>query len=126
MSPSTNAADIVFVCAVCGKKHPALPPLVPDFSSEEIQKRKAAWLATEDKLDKSPGNEHYQRDALKAWLSYMATKSNGTPRLPATITTSGKRGKGFFFQCVEHEQVKEKDSQAQEQCGDGHDPCGHG
>lgn len=116
-----------FTCTVCGKQHAALPPIVPDFTPEEVGKRKTAWLDTEDKLAKSPGNVHLERDAQKAWFAYGETMSNGVPRIPETITTV-KRGGAHSLVCVEHEQLKDTQSQqaTQKQCGGGYDCSRHG
>lgn len=119
---------IFFTCGVCGKKHAALPPLVPDFTDEEKDKRRLAWLEADAKLSKSPGNEHYEKDYNKAWLAYGATMSNGVPRLPDTITTSKKAGE-HIFRCTDHEPQQQEGEQGQrprKQCCTGDDSCGNG
>jgi hypothetical protein len=49
---------------------------------------------------------------------------SGVAKLPDTITTTRKGGK-FIFLCTSHEQVKEKDPQAEKQRCYGNDNCGY-
>jgi hypothetical protein len=90
--------SIIFTCGLCGKGHPALPAIVPDFPPEEVERLRAAWLAAEAKVAWSAKDT---RVLDKAWMQYMATKSNGVPRLPDTITTI-KKGGSYIFLCADH------------------------
>jgi hypothetical protein len=118
---------IVFTCGVCGKEHTALPPIVPDFTPEQVEERKQAWLQADEKLSKYPGNEHYEKDYYKAWFAYGATMSNGVARLPDTITTSKKAGQ-HIFRCLEHETEQEgqQGQRPSQQRGSRDDSCGCG
>jgi hypothetical protein len=117
---------IVFACGICGKEHAALPPIVPNFTPEQVEARKQAWMQADEKLSKYPGNEHYEKDYYKTWFAYGTTMSDGVPRLSSTITTM-KKGGAFTFICGDHEQVQEKvqESKAEKQCGNGNDSCQH-
>lgn len=88
-----------FRCNACGRAHEGVVEPPPSFPVEEIERRKAAWIAAEAKLDKAPDNEHFERDYTKAWLAYGATlyrRSN--ERLPDTLTTK-KGWHGVTFVC---------------------------
>jgi hypothetical protein len=91
----------LFTCRVCGKIHQAVldPPVAID--PEEAEKLRAIWLAADEKLERSPDNEHFEKACKKAWYAYMATKASGVEKLPDTITTK-KGGDGWYFLCVEH------------------------
>jgi hypothetical protein len=96
-----------FTCKVCGRTHEGFVDPRPTFTPEEVEKRKAAWLAAEAKLDKAPDNVHFERDQMKAWFAYGATMYSGAERLPHTLTTK-KGWKDTIFTCVyPHVELKE-------------------
>jgi hypothetical protein len=99
----------LFTCKVCGRTHEAVkdPPSVLEPEELEALRAtlKAAWLASEEKLDKSPNNEHFEKAQRKAWFAYMATVDSGVERLPESVTTRGGRG-GLFFTCTWHVEVE--------------------
>lgn len=90
-----------FTCKLCGKSFEGVRDPAPEFTSEEIEARRQAWLAAEEKLVKSPDNEHFVKAQQKAWFAYMATKSSGVERIPDEITTR-KIKDGYILVCVEH------------------------
>ncbi len=91
-----------FRCKLCGKSFEGVREPEPDFAPEEVEKRRQAWLAAEEKLNKSPDNEHFARAHQKAWFAYMATKSSGVERLPPEMTTR-KTKDGYILVCADHE-----------------------
>jgi hypothetical protein len=72
----------MFACKLCGKTYEGIPSVAPAFAAEEVETRRQAWLAAEEKLDKAPDNEHFVKAHQKAWFAYMATKSSGVEKLP--------------------------------------------
>jgi hypothetical protein len=92
---------VLFTCKLCGQTHEGVLDAPPEFTPEEVETRRQTWLAAEDKLDKSPTNEHFEKAHTKAWFAYMATKANGVERLPPTITTKKEKGE-FILLCTAH------------------------
>jgi len=73
---------------------------VPEFPPEEVTRRRQAWLAAEERLDKAPDNEHFEKAHRKAWFEYMATKSDGVERIPDEWVS--KRGwNGYYLACAQ-------------------------
>lgn len=89
-----------FTCKLCGRTYEGVLDPTPEFTAEEVETRRLAWLAAEEKLDKSPTNEHFEKAHTKTWFAYMATKSNGVERIPDGLTTK-KGASGFFLCCTE-------------------------
>lgn len=88
-----------FTCKLCGRTYEGMPASEPDVTApEEIEKLRQAWVAADEKLSKSPDNEHLERAHQKAWFAYMATKSSGVERVPEGITTK-KGSEGFYLLC---------------------------
>jgi hypothetical protein len=124
-----------FECKVCGKTYEGVPATAPEFTAEDVETRRQAWLAADEKLTKSPDNEHFEKAHQKAWLAYMATQSTGVERVPDALVTGkspervsyvidlvDKDGPGkvlvernmtaLFLQCAEHVPVKAETKEA--------------
>jgi hypothetical protein len=89
-----------FICKLCGRSYEGVftPPLA--FLPGDVEKRRAAWLAADEKLSKSPNNEHLERAYMKAWFSFGETLSSNVEQLPEGITTKpSKFGGGAYFVC---------------------------
>lgn len=75
-----------------------MPP-VPEFTPEDVEALRQAWLTAEEKLSKAPDNEHFEKAQQKAWFAYMATKSDGVPRVPSDLMSKKARS-GFLLLCA--------------------------
>ena len=87
-----------FTCKLCGRSYEGVREPAPEIAPEEVEKLRQAWLTADEKLTKSPDNEHLERAHQKAWFAYMATKSSGVERIPEALTTK-KGPDGFFLLC---------------------------